>query len=330
MRQKLGYYLRWSLYILGVCIVLPVLTLKAVHRLRVAQAAAMPASSTAQRGITYAGTSDPAQQLDVYMPAADSPVQLAGQDSAPAGPAGRPVILWVHGGGWTGGHRDSAPYFLAPFIERGWVGVGIGYRLAPAHVFPAQLDDVRWALEWVRGHIAEYGGDPRRVVAYGGSAGGHLVMLLGNSANADAPSLPGAADTDLSGALAGVISYAGPSDLSHLEGFTPQIAALVNDFLGAAAELDGTAATLPGSAAASPVTYSDAADPPLLCIHGTADDIVPFDQPQKMLAAAEATGQTAELLEIPGHGHDGMHHADPKLSEYWTQAYAFASRCVAP
>ena len=108
--------------------------------------------------------------LDVYVPVA------AGER--------RPVLFQVHGGAWMVGHKsEQAQPLLHRMVESGWVGVSINYRLAPRSAFPAQMVDVKKAIAWVKGNIAEYGGDPNFIVVTGGSAGGHLSLLAGLTPN---------------------------------------------------------------------------------------------------------------------------------------------------
>lgn len=94
-------------------------------------------------------------------------------------PKNAPVIFYIHGGAWTfGDKREQGRPMLHEFVERGWVAVSCNYRLAPRHPWPAQIEDVTRTLAWIKKYVANYGGDPDRVVVAGGSAGGHLAALL--------------------------------------------------------------------------------------------------------------------------------------------------------
>jgi acetyl esterase/lipase len=105
------------------------------------------------------------QELDVYTPGR----------AAPGGSAGRPVVVFVHGGAFVDGHRDRSPEIYANvlywFARQGCVGVNMEYRLAPASTYPGGSQDVAAAVAWVRGHIADYGGDPAQIFLMGHSAG---------------------------------------------------------------------------------------------------------------------------------------------------------------
>ena len=123
--------------------------------------------TTITRGIAYG--SDPAQVLDVYLPDGEVADPQAGN---------RPVLLFVHGGAFTGGRRKGRPYpdnVPGWAVREGMIGVSIDYRLAPAHPWPAGVEDLKAAIGWVREHIGDYGGDPARIVLLGFSAGGNHV-----------------------------------------------------------------------------------------------------------------------------------------------------------
>ncbi len=98
---------------------------------------------------------------------------------APDTPPGAPVVFYVHGGAWTfGDKREQGRPMLHEFVARGWVVVACNYRLAPRHPWPAQIEDVVRTLAWIKRNVADYGGDPDRVVVSGLSAGGHLAALV--------------------------------------------------------------------------------------------------------------------------------------------------------
>ena len=126
-----------------------------------------------------------------------------------------PVLIQIHGGGWTIGHKQQQGLLLMNMMaERGWVCVSINYRLAPKHPWPAQIIDVKKAIAWVRDNIADYGGDPDYLVLTGGSAGGHLSSL---AALTSAPEFqPGFEDADTS--VAGCVPFYGVYDLAGITG----------------------------------------------------------------------------------------------------------------
>lgn len=229
--------------------------------------------------------------MDIYMPPRD------------AGP--KPLVLFVHGGGWVGGHtRHSGaaadfPAALARLAAEGFVVASVEYRLAQEARFPAQLQDVRAALRFMKANAARYGVDPSRAAVWGGSAGGHLSALTALSCGA--PGIDPAGSTAAPGSecvQAAVIWYG------------------VFDFAALAASRadreDPAAVTLLGCkdrctpaqyAPASPVTYIDGRDPPMLLIHGEGDRVVPVAQSHLAEARLKAAGVPVQSIYIPGVDH---------------------------
>jgi acetyl esterase/lipase len=116
-----------------------------------------------QRNLAYGPEKD--HRFDLYRPA----------DSRPEP---RPVMVYIHGGGWVSGKKEQQGLpMMHALAKAGWVCVGIDYRMGAKHRFPAEIDDVKLALAWVAEHIGEYGGDPSFIAVSGGSAGGHLASL---------------------------------------------------------------------------------------------------------------------------------------------------------
>src|SRR5256884_8989955 len=130
-----------------------------------APAGAAQGGVTVKPDVTYRTVDGEQLGLDVYQPA------KKGQN--------RPAVVVVHGGGWTQGDKALFAQQSNQLAQRGFVAFSINYRLAPAHPYPAAVDDVEAAVAWVRTHAKEYGVDPKRVGALGGSAGGHPVGMLG-------------------------------------------------------------------------------------------------------------------------------------------------------
>ena len=221
---------------------------------------------------------DPAHRLDLYLPAAGS------------GPA--PVIVFLHGGGWA--HGDKSPCPAAALTEFGFAVASVNYRLSPAAPFPAQLDDARAAVRWLRAHAAEHGLDGNRVGVWGISAGGHLAALLGTAST-------GPAD-----AVQAVCDWFGPTDLAHFAddarsaGLTikPQWPLLIRAFLGG--PVDRKAARV---AHANPVRTVSAAAPPFLIQHGDRDEWVPLGQSRRLADALAAAGVRHTFAVVRGGGH---------------------------
>ena len=207
-----------------------------------------------------------------------------------------PAVVFVHGGGWTGGDPSQAAGNGMHFARRGIATISISYRLAPAHRFPAQLDDVRRGLRHVRANAAALGIDPERIVLLGLSAGAHLAMLahVARGIAELEPDLP-AALRGVSEDVCGVIVHFGPYDLARRRapgGWDP-----VGDLMGERAADERCVRV------ASPVVHAAAATAPVLLIHGTGDKVVSYRESERMHAALRAAGRPSELLLLEGAPH---------------------------
>ena len=127
----------------------------------------VPAGVTAHRDVAYVTNAHQRQKLDLYVPEkGDGPF---------------PIIVWIHGGAWMSGDKNGCPPLSSGFVARGYAGVSLDYRLSGDAIFPAQIEDCKAAIRWLRAHAKEYRLDPTRIGVWGASAGGHLVALLGTS-----------------------------------------------------------------------------------------------------------------------------------------------------
>ena len=215
--------------------------------------------------IVYEDVSGRQERLDVYEPGG----------AAPAG--GWPVLLAIHGGGWRKFDKSGyGPEVAAQFNPHGYVVVAMNDTLsrpgAPSR--PANLEDVRAAASWVRGHAVEFGIDPNRMAAIGESAGGQLAEMLGMGpaglASVEGQSTGGDPSGASSSGIAAVISFYGPTDLSALVSESVLGGLAAEQFLG------GTPAQVPASyVAASPVDHVSTDAPPMLLLDGTADTSCP-------------------------------------------------------
>ena len=247
--------------------------------------------------LPYAALS-PAQQLDIYLP---------NEGNGPF-----PVVFYVHGGGFAiGDKRDG---MLAPSLvglERGYAVVSVNYRMSCEAIFPAAVNDVKAALRWTKAHAADYCLDPRRIVAFGGSAGGHLAAMLGVSAGYPLFVEPAFGNTDQTDDVQAVIDWFGPTDFLAMDG---QLAESCLWSLNHGSELSpesvylgATITEVPDLVAASnPITYVSGAMAPILIQHGTMDCLVPYQQSVEFARVIEErVGRERfelELLEGAGHG----------------------------
>ena len=236
------------------------------------------------------------------------------------GPGPFPAVVVFYGGAWRTGNKWGNRPVLAEFARRGFVAISPQYRHCPANRFPAQIHDAKAAVRWLRTHAADYRIDPDRIGAMGYSAGAHLALMLGTTGPADG--LEGDAPADGPGTrVQAVVNYFGPTDLTATD-ISPLSQALVRDFLGA------TAADEPKMAArASPLTYVDPTDPPILTFHGTLDNVVPPTQAVRLGEAMTRVGMKGrtELLIGSGHGWAGA-----AMSRTMEATYAFFAAELRP
>ncbi|MCL5964950.1 MAG: alpha/beta hydrolase [Deinococcus sp.] len=213
----------------------------------------------------------------------------------PASPM--PVVVWVHGGGWRSGNKEQGLARIIPLAQRGYLGVTVEYRLSQEAIFPAQIEDVKCAIRFLRAKAKEYGLDSEHIGAWGSSAGGHLVALLGTSG--DVTELEGKGGwADYSSRVQAVVDWFGPTDFSLIN--RPDPMGAENLLLG------GTPAQKPELARlASPVAHVSADDPPFLIQHGNRDPLVPVEQSKLFEAALKAAGVSAALTILPGAAHGG-------------------------
>ena len=277
------------------------------------------------RNIVYATHSDVNLKLDLLEP-------FHAHDHNHAGNELVPVLVNIHGGGWSEGDKSEELAILQSFAEIGWVAIAVNYRLAPDAVFPDQLDDCRAALKWVIEHVEEYGGDPDRIVLWGTSAGGHLALLASGTLNLDFDEIPSGdnpVEFDYGDSVKCVMDMAGPTDLTMLDEWLPHIRRLINQMLGVSESLDGIEEPLPGAVEASPVTYVDAGDPPVFIVHGFADVIVPSAQSEALYGALVDAGVEVEFIQVEGLDHEGhweQSEMDPE--EIWERILGFIAKHI--
>ncbi len=217
----------------------------------------------------------------------------------------KPLILYIHGGGWVGGHTrhsgalSNFPAVLAKLAAEGFVVASLEYRLAEEARFPAQLQDARAAIRFLKTNASQYGIDPAQVGVWGGSAGGHLAALTALSCGKTGLDAAGVAAPSGSECVQAAVTWYGVFDFAALA-------------VGRAGGNDGAGNKLLGCKAdcspeeyapASPVTYVDANDPPFLLIHGEGDKVVPVSQSHLMEARLKETGVRVESIYIPGVDH---------------------------
>jgi len=235
-------------------------------------------------------------------------------------PAGKlPLVVWVHGGGWSAGSRRDAP--ALPLLKHGFAVASVEYRLSQEAKFPAQIEDCKAALRWLRASAATYNLDPDHVGVWGSSAGGHLVAMLG--ATGGVSELDGANkdNADESSKVQAVCDWFGPTDFLLMD----KQAAGKGQFLHSTPDspeshlIGAPVADNPAKvAAASPLTYVNAKSakgegkdlPPFLIMHGDKDPLVPYAQSELLRDALQKAGADVTLQIIPGAGH-GFRGTEP-------------------
>lgn len=239
-------------------------------------------------GITYLTASNWDAKLDVYRPATPGP---------------HPTLLHIHGGGWTGGSRESVVLRALPFVQMGFAVVNVTYRLARVAPAPAAVEDCLCALKWIAQNAEEYEFDLARIAVTGYSAGGHLALTTGMvpaSAGLDRQ-CPGSPLPQ----VAAIVNWYGITDVNDLlEGANQRVYAVT--WLGSLEARDTLARRL------SPLTYVRRDLPPVLTIHGDADPTVPYSHGTRLHAALQRAGATSELVTIP-QGRHGNFPRDEQL-----------------
>jgi acetyl esterase/lipase len=248
-----------------------------------AAAESAPTPGGVERDVVYAHISGVDLRLDVYYPTTWR---------APA-----PLAVFVHGGGWTSGDKSTSAGLIDKdeLVGRGYVVASINYRLAPQYKWPAQIEDAKAAIRFLRANAARFGVDPARIGVWGSSAGGHLVAMLG-AADANAGFDGSGGNDGVSSRVTAVVDQFGPADLTAADWGLSR-SATASQVFGATSPND------PVLVSASPVTYVTPDDPPFLIQHGEKDAVVPLSQSQILLARLLAAGVPASLTVVENAGH---------------------------
>jgi len=218
----------------------------------------------------------------------------------PAGVENPPLILFIHGGGWKNGDRKNCK--LSWVAAHGYAIASVEYRLSHEALFPAQIHDCKGALRWLRANAETYGYDASQVVVGGTSAGGHLAALMATSGSVAELEGETGGNLDQSSSVQGGIDYYGPSDFVKRSENQPS---KTDEPDGGVYQLLGgpVKENLEAARKASPVTYIDAGDPPLLILHGAKDKTVFLDQSEILAADYEEAGLEVQLHVEPENGH---------------------------
>lgn len=219
-----------------------------------------------------------------------------------------PVVVWVHGGGWKGGTKDRCP--AAWLAEHGYAVASIDYRLLDQAQWPAQINDCRTAIRWLRANAKEFQLDADHIGAWGGSAGGHLAALLGTL---DPPT-----DEKLPSRVQAVCDWYGPSDLLTMPPNVVGNGRTVEDVAksNGARLLGGPVRDLPDLAKQASALYQVSVDdPPFLIIHGSKDPSVPLEQSRKLHEKLTEAGVSSTFRIVDGAGHGGKEFQTPEMRQ---------------
>lgn len=238
------------------------------------------------RDIPYVPDGGKRQLLDIYSPA--------------GGTQGAPVLLQIHGGGWTIGNKhEQALPLMNHLAAMGWICVAINYRLSPAATFPDHLVDCKRAIAWIRNEIAAYGGDPDFIAVTGGSAGGHLSAMVGLTAN-DPEYQPGFEDVDTR--VQAAVPFYGVYDFSNHFGL--QASKSMSGWIGRTVLKRDPKTEAKDFRRASPLHRIHPEVPPFLVIHGTNDGLAAVEEARAFAQTLQnRSRQPAAYAELPGTQH---------------------------
>lgn len=248
------------------------------------------------RDLSYVANGHQRQKLDLYLPE-------QGEDF--------PLIIWVHGGAFRmGSKEDKVP--LA-YLAAGYAVASINYRLSQHAIFPAQIEDCKAAVRWLRAQAQRFNLDPRRFGAWGESAGGHLVAMLG--VTGAVKEFEVGENLEESSHVEAVVDYFGPTDFLQMDAHRlPD--GMVHD------APDSPESELVGGpiqenedkvARANPITYVTQDAAPFLIVHGEVDPLVPHHQSELLAAMLKRSGVAVSFYTVKGGGHGGF--TDANVSE---------------
>ena len=272
-----------------------------------------PGAASIFRDIEYVPDGHERQKLDLYLPETDSSLSQArrpgetksaytarlARQRAASKAEPLPVVIWIHGGAWKGGSKDRCP--ARRFLQKGYAAASINYRLSQHALFPAQIEDCKAAMRWLRANAKKYGLDPKRFGVWGSSAGGHLVALLGTTG--DVKEFDKGQNLDFSSRVQAVCDFFGPADFTKMSSFPTKMDHDSPDspeskLIGGAVQENKEKARR-----ANPITYVTKDDPPFLIVHGDKDPLVPLNQSEIFYEALKKTKVKAKFHTVKGGGH---------------------------
>jgi len=261
----------------------------------------VPQGTTAYRDLAYVTDEHPRQKLDLYLPMnAKNP----------------PLIILIHGGAFKSGSKEGEN--AARFLAQGYAVASLNYRLSGDAIFPAQIEDCKAAVRWLRVNAGKYGYDPDRFGAWGSSAGGHLVAMLGTTGATKKFDV--GENLGVSSQVQAVSDNYGPTDFLQMDAHRPPGGQVHNRPDSPESELIG--GNLQDNkdkvGNANPIVYVTKDCPPFLIIHGDKDPLVPHYQSELLVDALKKAGVPVTFYTVKDGGHGGF--KDPSV-EAMTQAF---------
>jgi acetyl esterase/lipase len=248
------------------------------------------------RNLSYVTSGHPRQTLDLYLP---TPPAVRTWQKPPANgyQTKLPLVIWIFGGGFLVGSKDdTVPLEL---LSQGYAVASIGYRLSGDAKFPAQVEDCKAAIRWLRANSARFALDPERFAVFGESAGGYLAAMLGTTG--DVKEFDVGENLEQSSRVQAVIDFYGPTD------FLQNASAVASAKTPEAFLLGGPILENKDKAAkANPIAYVTRDDPPFFIVHGDADKLVPYNQSQLLDAALTTANVPVAFHTVKGGGHGGF------------------------
>lgn len=225
--------------------------------------------------------------------------------------ASMPGLVWIHGGGWREGNKEEGIEYLLPFARDGYFCASIEYRLSHEAIFPAQIEDCKCAIRFLRAHATEFFLDTERIGVWGSSAGGHLAALLGTTHSFREFEGDGGWE-GFSSCVQAVCDWFGPTDFLRLNDFPSNIDHDAADAPPAALIGGPIQENKEKVARANPSAYVTNHAPPFLIMHADNDPIVPLNQSQLLYEALQQAGVEVTFEVVKGGGH-GKNFNSPKL-----------------
>ena len=271
--------------------------------------AAAQETGTVVKDIEFANVDGQSLKLDLYLP---------------ANPMGSSLVVWIHGGGWRAGSKNTC--YISWLSQYGYTVASISYRFTDVAQFPAQLHDCKGAVRWLRAHAGDHGYQVDRIAISGASAGGHLAALMGTTGGMKKLEGTVGGNLDQSSRIQAVADYFGATDFVLRSKTQPSRAnkegSVVYNLLGGGAD---EKVKLAKQASAAYHVSKD--DPPLLIFHGDMDKTVLLDQSQAIEKVYKQAGLPVTLHILAAEGHGGTSFF---VGDHATNLYLFLQTHLKP